>query len=70
VDLHEREDRDGHLEDEAHAENEDGHERDVVGRPELVVDDLVAEVDEELDRVWQQDEVAEQHSGDEKADDR
>ena len=70
MDLHEREDPDGDLEDEAHAEYEDGHERDVVGGPQLVVDDVGAECDQELDRVRQENEVAEEHPGEEEADDR
>jgi len=70
VDLHERKDRHGHLEDEAHTEYEDGDERDVVSRSELVLDVLLAEIDEELDRVRQQDEIAEQHTGQEEADHR
>jgi len=70
VDLHEREDRDGYLENEAHSQNEDRDEREIVRGPELVLDDLVAEGDEEFDRVRQQHEVAEKHSDDEQADDR
>src|SRR5207253_1172876 len=37
---------------------------------ELVLDDLVAECDEKLDRVRQQNEIAKEHSDDEEADDR
>jgi len=70
MDLHEREDRNGYLEHEAHSQDEDRDEREIVRGTELVLDDFVAEGDEELDRVRQQHEVAEEHSGDEEADDR
>jgi len=70
VDLDEREDRRRDLEDESHAQDEDRDKREVVRGPQLVVDDLLAEVDQELDRVRQQDEVAEQHARHEEADHR
>ena len=50
--------------------DEDGDEGDVVSCSELVLDVFLAEGDEELDRVRQKNEVAEEHPADEESDDR
>src|SRR3989441_2615362 len=68
MDPNERVDDDGHLKDHAHAQDEDRHEGEVVGGSQLVLDDLTAEVDQELDRVGKQDEIAESHAEDEEED--
>jgi len=63
VHAHQAIDDDRNLEDQPNAEDEGGHERDVLRCTQLVVDDVAAEVDEELDGVRQQHEVAERHAG-------
>jgi len=54
-----------HLEDKADREDECRDERDVVRRTELVFDDVAPEIDQELKRVREEHEVAEQHADDE-----
>jgi len=57
------------LEDQPDAEDECGHERDVLRGAQLVIDDVAAEIDEELDGVRKQHEIAERHAGDEEEQD-
>jgi len=64
-DLGEPEDDDRDLEHQAHGEDERRDERDVLRCAELVIDDLAAEVDEELERAREKHEVAERHPDDE-----
>jgi len=70
VHAHERVDDDRYFEHHAHAEDERRHERQVVRRAQLVLDHLVAEGDEELDRAGKQHEVAEGHAQYEEQHDR
>jgi len=65
MDAHQREDQDRHFEDDAHAKDERRDEGEVLGRAQLILDDRVAEANEEFQRAREQAEVAEKHSGDE-----
>ena len=58
-------DRQRQLEDQSQGDQHRGEERVVVARPELVVEGVVVEVDEEIDRRRQDDEVGEGDAGDE-----
>jgi len=48
VDADQGEDQDRHFEHDAHAEDERRDEGEVLGRAQLILDDRVAEADEEL----------------------
>jgi len=61
MDAHQREDQDRHFEDDAHAKDERRDEGEVLGRTQLILDDRVAEADEEFQRAREQSEVAEEH---------
>jgi len=69
MDAYQREDDDRDFEHESHAEDEGRHEGEVLGRAELVLDHLAAEVDEELERARQQRVIAEEHSDHEQQED-
>ena len=65
MDADQGEDQDRHFEHDAHAEDERRDEGEVLGRAQLILDDRVAEADEELQRAREQAEVAEKHARDE-----
>jgi len=59
------EDDDRHLEYQADTEDERRHERDVLARPRRGLEHVAAEGEQEVDRVRQEQEVAEGHAADE-----